>query len=106
MSGRLVTHSRVPLLLTSLFSRVPSKDGSALSQDELEVFSLAERAVLVALAHSRPIQLMNVPKDKKGYMETALVTDVCAFGIYPDLPAIEAASKGQNKYSIQYIMWR
>ncbi len=75
---------------------MPSKDGSILSQDELEVFSLAERAVLVALGHSRPIKLMNVPKQKKGYMETPLETDSCAFGIYPDLPAIESASKGQK----------
>ena len=80
-----------------MFSRVPSKDDAALSQDELEVFSLAERAVLVALGHARPIQLMDVPKQKAGYMETPLVTDTCAYGIYPDLPAIESASKGQKQ---------
>ena len=78
-------------------TRLPSKDGSSLSQDELEVYGLAERAVLVALAHSRPITLMDVPKQKKGYMETPLVTDTCAYGIYPDLPVIESASKGQKK---------
>jgi len=80
------------------YVRLPSKDGSSLSQDELEVFGLAERAVLVALAHSRPITLMDVPKQKNGYMETPLVTDTCAFGIYPDLPVIESASKGPEKH--------
>ena len=79
------------------FTRIPSKDGSGLSQDELDVFSLAERGLLVALAHSRPITLMDVPKKKAGYMETPLVTDTCAYGIYPDLPAIQSASKGQRR---------
>ena len=79
------------------FTRIPSKDVSGLSQDELDVFSLAERGLLVALAHSRPITLMDVPKKKAGYMETPLVTDTCAYGIYPDLPAIQSASKGQRR---------
>ena len=97
MSGTFETLIANFRFITSLFARLPSKDGSSLSQDELEVFGLAERAVLVALAHSRPITLMDVPKQKNGYMETPLVTDTCAFGIYPDLPVIESASKGQKQ---------
>merc|ERR1719251_687536 len=31
-------------------------------------------------------------------METPLVTDTCAYGIYPDLPVIESASKGPEKH--------
>ena len=95
MSGTFETLIANFRFITSLLARL--KDGSSLSQDELEVFGLAERAVLVALAHSRPITLMDVPKQKNGYMETPLVTDTCAFGIYPDLPVIESASKGQKQ---------
>ena len=50
--------------------------------------------VQVALLHTRPITLMDVPKKKAGYLDTELVTDVCGYGIYPDLPEIESAGKG------------
>ena len=50
--------------------------------------------VQVALLHTRPITLMDVPKKKAGYLDTELVTDVCGYGIYPDLPEIESAGRG------------
>ena len=61
------------------------------------MFSLCERAALVAMFHTTPIQIHDVPKKKNGYIDTAIVTDVCAYGIYPDLPSIEAAGTGQTR---------
>ena len=58
------------------------------------MFSLCERAVLVSMFHSRPVQIYDVPKKKNGYIDTKVVTDVCAYGIYPDLPNIEAVATG------------
>ena len=66
-----------------------------MSDDELDVFKVLERAVMVALYHTRPIELLDVPKKKNGYQDTPINTDSCAYGIYPDLPQIEAAGKGK-----------
>ena len=56
---------------------------------------MLERAVMVALYHTRPIELLDVPKKKNGYQDTPINTDSCAYGIYPDLPQIEASGKGK-----------
>ena len=63
---------------------------------------MLERAVMVALYHTRPIELLDVPKKKTGYQETPVTTDPCAFGIYPDLPQIEAAGKGRIISEIEH----
>ena len=76
-------------------TRLPSKEGPGkLSQDELDAFTLLERAVLVAIHNTHPIEIFDVPKQKKGYMDTPIVTDPCAYGIYPDLTVIENAGTG------------
>ena len=52
---------------------------------------------------------MDVPKKKAGYLDTELVTDVCGYGIYPDLPEIESAGKGEkqsNSGQLQVIITR
>ena len=77
--------------------RSANKDEKSLSEEQLKVFKLLERAVLVAMFHTRPIQLFEVPKKKNGYIETKIGTDVCAFGIYPDLAHIEAVAAGECK---------
>ena len=58
------------------------------------MFKLLERAVLVSIFHISPIHLFDVPKKKNGYIDTKVTRDVCAFGVYPDLPPIEAVSAG------------
>jgi len=89
-------------LVSSGYVRIPSKDKTNLSNDELDVFKVLERAVMVALYHTRPIELLDVPKKKTGYQETPVTTDPCAFGIYPDLPQIEAAGKGRIISEIEH----
>ena len=78
-----------------IFFRSASKDGKSLAEEELKVFKLLERAVLVSIFHLRPIHLLDVPKKKNGYIDTKVERDVCAFGIYPDLPRIEAVAAGE-----------
>ena len=78
-----------------IFFRSASKDGKSLAEEELKVFKLLERAVLVSIFHLRPIHLLDVPKKKNGYIDTKVERDVCAFGIYPDLPRIEASAAGE-----------
>ena len=86
------------LLIKIIFIlRSASKDEKSLGEEQLKVFRLLERAVLVAMFHTRPIQLFDVPKKKTGYIETKIGTDVCAFGIYPDLANIEAVAAGECK---------
>ena len=104
MSGRIsslkfINRNNVYLYI---FPRIPSKDKTNLSNDELDVFKVLERAVMVALYHTRPIELLDVPKKKTGYQETPVTTDPCAFGIYPDLPQIEAAGKGRIISEIEH----
>ena len=77
---------------------MPSKDSASLSSDELDVYSLLERAVMVAMYHTRPIELLDVPRKKNGYIDTPVNSDVCAYGIYPDLDEIEAAGKGPERH--------
>ena len=78
-----------------LFFRSASKDDKSLAEEELKVFKLLERAVLVSIFHLRPIHLFDVPKKKNGYLDTKVERDVCAFGLYPDLPRIEAVAAGE-----------
>ena len=70
------------------------------------MFKLLERAVLVSIFHVRPIHLFDVPKKKNGYIDTKVARDVCAFGIYPDLPRIEAVAAGKGKESIGEAIYR
>jgi len=91
-------------LVSSGFVRIPSKDKTKLSDDELDVFKVLERAVMVALYHTRPIELLDVPKKKNGYQDTPINTDSCAYGIYPDLPQIEASGKGPEKHVFTWFL--
>ena len=82
-------------MITVLILRSAGKDEKSLGEEELKVFRLLERAVLVSIFHLRPIHLFDVPKKKNGYIDTKVERDVCAFGIYPDLPRIEAVAAGE-----------
>ena len=68
------------------------------------MFGLCERAVLVSMFHSRPIQIYDIPKKKNGYLDTKVVTDVCAYGIYPDLARLEAVSSGETREDLTPLL--
>ena len=76
------------------YVKMTSKDKTELSPDESNAFELLERGVLVALYHTKPIELFDVQKYKKDYMDEKITTDVCGLGIYPDLSEIECAGTG------------
>ena len=61
-----------------------------------------ERAVLVAMFHTRPIEILDVPKKKNGFIDSKVVRDVCAYGIYPDLPHIESVAAGKSLFDEIY----
>jgi len=82
-------------LVVSGYVKMPSNDKTKLSPDESDVFTLLERAVLVALYHTKPIELFDVPKFKNDFMDEKVKTDICGFGIYPDLYEVESVGTGK-----------
>jgi len=91
-------------LVVSGYVQLPSKDNTKLSPDEADVFQLLERAVLVALYHTKPIELLDVPKYKSDFIEGKIKEDICGFGIYPDLYEIESAGSGPEKHVINWFI--
>jgi len=91
-------------LVVSGYVQLPSKDNTKLSPDEADVFQLLERAVLVALYHTKPIELLDVPKYKSDFIDGKIKEDICGFGIYPDLYEIESAGSGPEKHVISWFI--
>jgi len=91
-------------LVVSGYVKLPSKNNTKLSPDEADVFQLLERAVLVALYHTKPIELIDVPKYKNDFMDENIKRDVCGFGIYPDIYEIESAGSGLEKHVINWFV--
>ena len=98
-------------LEVSGFTKAGSKEG--LSKDQLAVFSLLQRAILVALYHTkygrpamsiasqifhdfRDMTLYEVPKEKKNFLDGEVVIHVSGFGIYPDIYELEQAASGED----------
>merc|ERR1711936_9460 len=86
------------------YVKMASKDKSKLSPYEADVFTLLERAVLVALYHTKPIELFDVPKFKNNYIDDKITTDVCGYGIYPDPHEIESAGIGPERHVIHWFL--
>lgn len=91
-------------LVASGYVKMPSKNAEKLSPDEGDVFQLLERGILVALYHTKPIELFDVPKYKNDFMDEKVKTDVCGYGIYPDLYEIESAGSGPEKHVINWFL--
>jgi len=91
-------------LIASGYVKMKSTDKTTLSPGESNVFELLERGVLIALYHTKPIELFDVPKYKKDYMDEKITTDVCGLGIYPDLSEIESAGTGPERHAIQWFL--
>lgn len=91
-------------LVVSGYVKMPSKNKEKLSPDEVDVFQLLERGVLVALYHTKPIALFDVPKYKNDFMDEKIKTDICGYGIYPDLYEIESAGSGPEKHVINWFL--
>jgi len=68
------------------------------------VFHLLSRAVLVALRHTRPIEIMEVPKSKTGILDTDIGVSVCGYGIYPDLHSLERIATGKKSDVIRWFV--
>ena len=98
-------------LEVSGFTKAGSKEG--LSKDQLAIFSLLQRAILVALYHTkyerpamsiasqifhdfRDMTLYEVPKEKKNFLDGEVVIHVSGFGIYPDIYELEQAGTGEE----------
>jgi len=73
------------------------------SKLEVKVYNLLTRAMLVAIKHTSGIKLMNVTSEKKGILDTELVTDVCGYGIYPQLYNIKKHSSGESSHVIEWF---
>eukprot|EP00092_Neocalanus_flemingeri_P004085 GFUD01004397.1.p1 GENE.GFUD01004397.1~~GFUD01004397.1.p1 ORF type:complete len:687 (+),score=157.59 GFUD01004397.1:181-2241(+) len=94
--------------LQNLFSSgyLPLQNKTKLSPNEYDVFTLLERAVLVALYHTKPIELLDIPKCKKDFMDETneIKIDICGFGIYPDLYEVETAGTGPERHVIHWFL--
>ncbi|XP_023324875.1 SET and MYND domain-containing protein 4 [Eurytemora carolleeae] len=77
---------------------------SSRSNQELELFHLLYLAVLIALRYTRPIEILDVPKQKVGILDTEIVRDVCGFGIYPDIHQIQQSATGGNCDVIRWFV--
>merc|ERR1712200_114291 len=77
--------------------------GEGLSKQELNVYKLLTKAVLVALKHTKDIKLMHVLADKKKALDSDIETDTCAYGIYPDLHNIHKYSSGEESHVIEWF---
>ena len=42
----------------------------------------------------RPIEILEVPKNKQNILDNDIGVSICGYGIYPDLPGLEAISTG------------
>jgi len=91
-------------LVASGYVGTPSPNKEKLSPDEADVFQLLERAILVALHHTKPIELFDVPKYKNDFIDEKVKTDICGYGIYPDLAEIETAGTGAEKHAITWFV--
>jgi len=91
-------------LVVSGYVKLPSKTNTKLSPEEADVFQLLERAVLVSLYHTKPIELIDVPKYKSDFIDKDIKRDICGFGIYPDLQEIESAGVGTEKHVINWFV--
>lgn len=89
-------------LQVSGYVRTPSKSGD-FNAEELQIYGLLNRAILVALRHTRRIEILDVPKEKKD-MGDEVVRDTCGFGIYPDLSQIEEAGTGDKSHVISWFV--
>jgi len=104
LSSSLVSLFLTRCLSVSGYVKSPSKDiiSAKLSQEQLEVYRILRQAVLVALHHTQQIKLYDVPKDKKGFLDEDVRTDVCGFAIYPDLQELESAGAGPECHAITW----
>merc|ERR1712080_636270 len=50
------------------------------------------------------ITLFDIPKEKKDFLDETVKTDVCGFGIYPDLFEIEQAALGKESHVIRWFL--
>jgi len=75
-----------------------------LDKDQLALLTLIQRAVLVSLHHTKEITLFDIPKEKKDFLDETVKTDVCGFGIYPDLFEIEQAALGKESQVIRWFL--
>lgn len=78
--------------------------GPALGRDQLPVLTLLQTSLLVSLHHTREITLFDIPKVKKDFMEETVKTDVCGFGIFPDLRDMEQAGTGPETHVIRWFL--
>jgi len=78
--------------------------GPGLTKDQLAVFSLLQRAILVALFHTKEIILYDVPKEKKNFLEGEVAIHVSGFGIYPDIYELEEAGTGPESPVIRWFL--
>jgi len=89
-------------LEVSGFTKAGSKEG--LSKDQLAIFSLLQRAILVALYHTKDMTLYEVPKEKKNFLDGEVVIHVSGFGIYPDIYELEQAGTGPESPVIKWFL--
>jgi len=78
--------------------------GPGLSKDQLAVFTLLQRAILVALYHTKEIVLYDVPKEKKNFLDGEVAIHVCGFGIYPGIHELEQAAAGPESPVIKWFL--
>jgi len=90
-------------LAVSGYIRQTSKSRE-LNAEETEVFRLTYQAILVALRHTRKIELLEVPSDKKEMVEDEVSRDACGYGIYPDLHQILQAGTGEKSHVINWFV--
>merc|ERR1712107_139218 len=89
-------------LEVSGFTKAGSKEG--LNKDQLAIFSLLQRAILVALYHTKDMTLYEVPKEKKNFLDGEVVIHVSGFGIYPDIYELEQAGTGPESPVIKWFL--
>merc|ERR1712037_367530 len=78
--------------------------GAGLSKDQLAAFTLLQRAILVALFHTKEITLLDVPKEKKNFLDGEVAIHVSGFGIYPDIYELEQAAAGPESPVIKWFL--
>jgi len=91
-------------LRVSGYVKEKSSSPDKLSRQEMEICQALYRGLLVANHHAQGIEILSVPKEKKGVIANKAfgVTDNCAFGIYPELMEFNAAGEGEE---CQVLTW-